>query len=321
MSGRAQESDAAPPAFDDEALPVGLGVEEESKREVRGAGSEPQEPEEPGQKHKPRDAEPHCERPPRRGWRTRHRRKANRGPVFARWLLSTFGAERLRAGGGVADICGGKGELAFSLMRRGVPATVVDRRAINLARAKRGFARVAGDAAAAAVASASASAAAQAADATAAPSEAKGALPADPPQLVCEFPTTRAEADALARAVLQGDDAAPRWMALARLLRSSAVLVGLHADEATEAIVDVALATRKPFAVVPCCVFARYHRDRALGDGAAVRSYDELVAFLLAKAPRVVRVAKLGFEGRNLVLFSLGGESDPQSSAQSPATG
>ena len=34
-------------------------------------------------------------------------------------------------------------------------------------------------------------------------------------------------------------------------------LVGLHPDEATEAIVDCALANRKPFAVVPCCVFPR----------------------------------------------------------------
>jgi hypothetical protein len=320
MSGSAEESEAAPPACDDEALPIGLGFEEERKREGCGAGSEPRRREEPGQKQKPRDAALLGERPPRRGWRTRHRRKANRGPVFARWLLSTFGAERLRAGSGVADICGGKGELAFSLTRRGVPATVVDRRAINLARAKRGFVRAAGDAVAAAAATA-ASAADDPAEASAAPSEAKGALPADPPQLVCDFPTNRAEADALARAVLQGDEAAPRWTALARLLRSSAVLVGLHADEATEAIVDVALATRKPFAVVPCCVFARYHRDRALSDGAAVRSYDELVAFLLSKAPRVVRVAELGFEGRNLVLFSLGNEGDLQSSAQSPATG
>ena len=35
-------------------------------------------------------------------------------------------------------------------------------------------------------------------------------------------------------------------------------VVGLHPDEATEAIVDCALAHGKPFAVVPCCVFPRY---------------------------------------------------------------
>jgi hypothetical protein len=34
-------------------------------------------------------------------------------------------------------------------------------------------------------------------------------------------------------------------------------LVGLHPDEATEAIVDAALWRCLPFAVVPCCVYAR----------------------------------------------------------------
>ena len=34
-------------------------------------------------------------------------------------------------------------------------------------------------------------------------------------------------------------------------------VVGLHPDEATEAIVDWALANGRSFAVVPCCVFAR----------------------------------------------------------------
>ena len=35
----------------------------------------------------------------------------------------------------------------------------------------------------------------------------------------------------------------------------SAALVALHPDEATEAVVDAALALRKPFLVVPCCAF------------------------------------------------------------------
>lgn len=34
-------------------------------------------------------------------------------------------------------------------------------------------------------------------------------------------------------------------------------VVGMHPDQATDAIVDFALACSKPFAVVPCCVFAR----------------------------------------------------------------
>ena len=35
--------------------------------------------------------------------------------------------------------------------------------------------------------------------------------------------------------------------------RRSSALLALHPDEATEAVVDAALALQKPFLVVPCC--------------------------------------------------------------------
>jgi hypothetical protein len=34
-------------------------------------------------------------------------------------------------------------------------------------------------------------------------------------------------------------------------------VVGMHPDQATEAILQFALECRKPFAIVPCCVFPR----------------------------------------------------------------
>ena len=40
--------------------------------------------------------------------------------------------------------------------------------------------------------------------------------------------------------------------------------VGMHPDQATDAIVDLCLATPKPFAVVPCCVFPRLFNTRVL---------------------------------------------------------
>ena len=46
--------------------------------------------------------------------------------------------------------------------------------------------------------------------------------------------------------------------------------MGMHPDEATESIVDVALACRKPFAIVPCCVFYKSNVGREL-DGEQVR--------------------------------------------------
>ena len=39
-----------------------------------------------------------------------------------------------------------------------------------------------------------------------------------------------------------------------RVLRDCSIVVGMHPDHPTESIVDFALATGKPFAVVPCCV-------------------------------------------------------------------
>eukprot|EP00966_Prymnesium_polylepis_P176830 4094951-Prymnesium_polylepis.1 len=47
-----------------------------------------------------------------------------------------------------------------------------------------------------------------------------------------------------------------------RLLEGS-TLVGMHPDEATEQIVDAALKYGRPFAVLPCCVFANAFPHRA----------------------------------------------------------
>lgn len=50
-------------------------------------------------------------------------------------MLDTFGRERLASGSGVLDIAGGKGELAFELLNlNGIPATVVEPRALKLAK-------------------------------------------------------------------------------------------------------------------------------------------------------------------------------------------
>ena len=54
-------------------------------------------------------------------------------------------------------------------------------------------------------------------------------------------------------------EASPSLMAA---VHSSSVIVGLHADASTEAIVDVALKYNKSFAVVPCCVFPNLFKDR-----------------------------------------------------------
>ena len=49
---------------------------------------------------------------------------------FRKFLVETFGLERLGEGEGVLDVAGGKGQLSFELVNlcRGVRSTVVDAR-------------------------------------------------------------------------------------------------------------------------------------------------------------------------------------------------
>ena len=90
------------------------------------------------------------------------------------------------------------------------------------------------------------------------------------------------------------------------LLAAVSVVIGQHPDEATESIVDVALALGKPFAVVPCCVFSRIF-PRRLRDGTSVVNYDQFISYLREKEtlerPTRIRCDVLAMKGRNLVLF------------------
>ncbi len=91
-----------------------------------------------------------------------------------------------------------------------------------------------------------------------------------------------------------------------RELGKVSLVVGLHPDEATEALVDVAVSASVPFAVVPCCVFARSFPGRRMrGDSdqeEEPRTYEEFCRYLGQKAEGV-REARLGFRGRDKVLY------------------
>eukprot|EP00927_Polykrikos_kofoidii_P079053 TRINITY_DN75845_c0_g1_i1.p1 TRINITY_DN75845_c0_g1~~TRINITY_DN75845_c0_g1_i1.p1 ORF type:complete len:482 (-),score=69.06 TRINITY_DN75845_c0_g1_i1:12-1412(-) len=78
--------------------------------------------------------------------------------------------------------------------------------------------------------------------------------------------------------------------------------LAMHPDAATDAMVDAALAARRPWACVPCCVFKRRFPFRRTRAGLGVGTYSSLVRYLREKDPRI-RVAHLGFQGRNTVLF------------------
>jgi hypothetical protein len=92
--------------------------------------------------------------------------------------------------------------------------------------------------------------------------------------------------------------------ALAALLGCS-VVVGMHPDQAVGPLLAFAIAARKPFACVPCCVYSRdFGRRRLPGadPGVQVRSYEQLVAHLRSLHPGV-RVLDLDFEGKNKLLY------------------
>jgi len=86
------------------------------------------------------------------------------------------------------------------------------------------------------------------------------------------------------------------------LLHGASAIVGMHPDEATEPIIDTALRLGVPFAVVPCCVFARALPKFLPGHQVQVTTYEQLLAYLQAKHPAIQR-AHLPFTGRNVVLF------------------
>ncbi|CAI5718380.1 unnamed protein product [Peronospora effusa] len=98
------------------------------------------------------------------------------------------------------------------------------------------------------------------------------------------------------------------------LFTDCSILVGMHPDEATKAIVDAAMTLRKPFAVVPCCVMSRAFPNRQCRDGTLVDTYETFVRYLL-KHPSV-QSAFLPFAGRNQVLYLFDYDEGQRASAK-----
>ena len=87
-------------------------------------------------------------------------------------------------------------------------------------------------------------------------------------------------------------------------LEQCSMVVGMHPDEATDAIVDFALLHDKPFAVVPCCVFPKRFSHRRLANGEAVTTWEQYCEHIMQRDPRI-RSTELPFDGRNRVLYRL----------------
>ena len=86
------------------------------------------------------------------------------------------------------------------------------------------------------------------------------------------------------------------------LIERASICVGLHPDECTEDILDVGLKFNKAVAIVPCCVFSGFFPIRVLRCGTAVRTYEQLLQYLLEKDDRL-RMETLPFRGKNQVIY------------------
>ncbi|GAQ78338.1 hypothetical protein KFL_000110350 [Klebsormidium nitens] len=194
--------------------------------------------------------------------------KAKRAQVFGDWVKETY--ERGNPDLRVVDVAAGAhGELAFHLAEHGIFCTSVEPRERKLTKAQRK---------------------ALAEKGVRLPKE--STPPALPQSLVGAH-----------RRELFADD--KFWTDVVR--KEADILVGLHPDQVTEAIVDVALRAGVPFAVVPCCVFPKLFPDRRIGDGRPVITYEDFVEYLQRKGKahgKVVEKATLKFAGSNTVLFT-----------------
>jgi hypothetical protein len=218
--------------------------------------------------------------------------KAARASLFADFLLAEYGEERLRSGAGVVDVAGGKGELAFELhCRRGIQTTLIEPRPQKLTKAQRkyfkaqrrkqpqqpqgGGANLVGSGSGSGITDAAAMGRARAqAEAAQMPRQFRCFF--CPHLLSDDDSRNGSNAAAAATATAQQDSTAVVTAAelpvmsveeksqLRSLLQQCSVVVGMHPDEATEPLVDFAIGLNKPWAVVPCCVFAHAFPGRTL---------------------------------------------------------
>mmetsp|Transcript_12055 Transcript_12055/g.14950 ORF Transcript_12055/g.14950 Transcript_12055/m.14950 type:complete len:317 (-) Transcript_12055:1066-2016(-) len=106
---------------------------------------------------------------------------------------------------------------------------------------------------------------------------------------------------------------------LLHAVKHASLLIGMHADGATEAIVDIAMRYRKPFVIVPCCVFPNFFQYRFIPRSGSnddstndaqgqvknmvpVRSHEQFCRYLVLKDSHF-KTATLPFEGRNTAIY------------------
>ena len=260
--------------------------------------------------------------------------------VFAAWLVQEFGQDVLRGENGVLDVAGGGGTLSYELsVRYGISSTVWDNRSIVLSSMLRRKIKKltrsrdrcipAGDVP---LPPGSRQESTSAVDRSELMQWVRDVAKLDPVddgavteqvhsclvdptklpfnQIKQSFPLHINSPDVVislreSESLVTTNEHLAAGDHLSEVVNRSSILVGMHPDQVTVAIVDAALRYRRPFAVVPCCVFKEMFPMRHLSSGKPVESYEDLIEFILQKNDDFVRF-NLPFMGRNVVLFHNG---------------
>jgi hypothetical protein len=93
------------------------------------------------------------------------------------------------------------------------------------------------------------------------------------------------------------------------LLNNCSFVVGLHPDQATGAIVEFAVKHKKPFLVVPCCVFSRLFPNRFVpnnvdGEKNVVSTKKQLIDWCVSLDPENINISELPFQGSNIAVWA-----------------
>ncbi|KAF9138478.1 hypothetical protein BGX30_009104 [Mortierella sp. GBA39] len=246
---------------------------------------------------------------------------SQRAFIFCRWLVDTFGQEYLNSGSGVLDVAGGKGEISLFLKHMfGIHSTVVEpnvrkdksyqRRNLMDVIQRQLDIEAGGDG-----------------DIHRRWSPVQSTSSAENQQEEGDEEVDRVKERRRIKKEQEAQFVVPRLCTLLDeqfavdqkdVFESASILIGMHPDQATEPIVTMALKHNKPFAVVPCCVFAHENPDRRLMDGGEVKTTLDFIQYLAEKDTFVresggggggpsqfgpVSKQFLPFDGMNIVLF------------------
>ncbi|KAF9425556.1 hypothetical protein BGZ94_007426 [Podila epigama] len=257
---------------------------------------------------------------------------SQRALIFCRWLVETYGRDFLNSGSGVLDIAGGKGEISLFLTHMfGIRSTVVEpnvrrdkpyqRKNLMDVIQKQLDIEAGGDGHfyrkhihnPSFTHSKEAASYVQSQDDPICNDGANTTTNSKTTECPDDNDTKKKERRRLKKQQLE-QFVVPRLSTLMNdqfesqfpgVLESTSILIGMHPDQATEPTVDMALKYGKPFAVVPCCVFAHENPERRLKDGGDVNTTLDFIQYLMEKdSPVPMSKSFLPFDGMNIVVHS-----------------